>query len=103
MNAQMKKGVLEMCILNQLHMRDMYGYEIMAVIKEAFADVYEGTVYTILRRMHASRYTDTYMGDVSGGPIRKYYRVTPSGKQYLEESIAEWNDLTTAVRALGIE
>ena len=102
MDAQMKKGVLEMCILNQLHSQDMYGYEITSVIKKAFPNVYEGTVYTILRRLNASNYTETYMGDVSGGPARKYYRITESGREYLASSINEWRDLIAAVEMTGI-
>ena len=103
MDGQMKKGTLEMCILFQLYKKEMYGYEIMKIIKEAFLDVHEATVYAILRRLNADGYADTYIGKVSNGPKRKYYKITPSGKINLAESIQEWKAILSSVKDLGIE
>ncbi|MEA1961435.1 MAG: PadR family transcriptional regulator, partial [Bacillota bacterium] len=58
MDAQMKKGVLEMCILFKLKDEPLYGYEIMKSVRQVFPDVYEGSIYTILRRLNATGYTD---------------------------------------------
>ncbi len=101
MDTQLKKGVLEMCILIQLAKRDMYGYEIMKIIQDVFPDVYDGSIYTILRRVKGEGYTETYMRDVpSGGPSRKYYRITTLGRAYCERVIAEWNRMTKSVEIL---
>lgn len=101
MDTQLKKGVLEMCVLIQLSGRDMYGYEIMKIIQDVFPEVYDGSIYTILRRIRGDGYTETYMKDVpSGGPSRKYYRITSSGREYCGKLIAEWEKMTKSVSKL---
>ena len=103
MDTQLKKGILEMCILFQLTKQDMYGYEIMKKIKDIFPDVYDGCIYTILRRLYKEGYTETYLKDVpSGGPGRKYYRTTETGKAYSEDMISDWKKLIENVKLLGI-
>ncbi len=101
MDTQLKKGVLEMCVLVQLSKRDMYGYEIMKIIQDVFPEVYDGSIYTILRRIRQEGYAETYLKDVpSGGPPRKYYRITPAGRESCEKAIAEWGRLTESVETL---
>jgi PadR family transcriptional regulator PadR len=103
MDTQLKKGILEMCVLFQLVKQDMYGYEIMKIIKDVFPDVYDGSIYTILRRLHNEGYTETYMKDVpSGGPARKYYRITIIGVEYSNSMNHEWHSLRERVMLLGI-
>ncbi len=102
MNTQLKKGVLEMCILYQLRDKELYGYQIMRAIKDQFSDVYDGSVYAILRRLNAEGYTETYIKDSPSGPPRKYYRITSAGLDYLSRMIAEWHRLVEGVRRLGI-
>lgn len=103
MDTQFKKGILEMCILFQLTKQDMYGYEIMKIIKDVFLDVYDGSIYTILRRLYNDGYTEIYMKDVpSGGPQRKYYRITRSGKEYSSKINEEWEEIVDKVKILGI-
>ena len=102
MDGQMKKGILEMCILFQLRNSEMYGYEILKKAKEAFPDVYDGTIYTILRRIHTDEFTETFLGSTSNGPQRKYYRITDIGREYLQKSIDEWREVNIAVEKLGI-
>lgn len=101
MDTQMKKGVLEMCILIQLTWKDMYGYEIMKLIQEFFPEVYDGSIYAILRRIRGDGYTETYMKDIpSGGPARKYYRITAEGRTYCNAMIMEWEQMTKSVESL---
>lgn len=102
MNTQLKKGVLELCILYQLKDKELYGYQIMKAIKDQFSDVYDGSIYAILRRLNAEGYTRTYIKDSPSGPARKYYRITPAGVDYLNRTIAEWQRLVEGVRRLGI-
>lgn len=100
--GQMKKGVLEMCILSVVSHEDMYGYEIMKCVTRAFPDINESTVYAVLRRLHSDGCTETYTGEVSGGPKRKYYRITPSGRDRLVKMTDEWYGLIKSVKMIGI-
>lgn len=101
--GQMKKGVLEMCILHICNENDMYGYEIMKRVTDAFPEINESTVYAVLRRLHTDGCTESYFGEHSGGPKRKYYRVTPKGQEELRKMISEWRELTGAIKQLGIK
>ena len=100
--GQMKKGVLELCILHTVSCGELYGYEIMKRVTEAFPDINESTVYAILRRLHSDGCTESYIGEVSGGPKRKYYRITDEGRIQLEKMIDEWNETLKAMNMLGI-
>ncbi|MBQ8780730.1 MAG: PadR family transcriptional regulator [Oscillospiraceae bacterium] len=100
--GQMKKGVLEMCILQVVSEGDLYGYEIMKRVTEAFPELNESTVYAILRRLHSDGCTESYIGEVSGGPKRKYYRITEDGRKMLEKMREEWQETLNAIKKLGI-
>ncbi len=102
MDAQLKKGVLEMCILYVVSQKEMYGYDIMLMMHEYFPDVNESTFYAILRRLHKEGAADTYMGAESNGPPRKYYKITEAGIQALRLSIQEWRELNRSIEELGI-
>lgn len=103
MDSQMKRGILEMCILYQFLSGDYYGYDIMAKMRNFFPDVKDSTFYIILRRLNAEGYTDIYYGDESNGPQRKYYKITEKGKKYLDNSLENWRQLKSIVGMLGIE
>ncbi len=96
MNTQFRKGVLEICVLALISKKDMYGYEIVQSISKVI-NVNEGTIYPILRRLTKDEYFESYILESSEGPARKYYKITPSGKDYLEKMIIEWNDFINAV------
>jgi PadR family transcriptional regulator PadR len=100
--AQLKKGILEMCVLFTLREKEMYGYDVMKSMKQYFPEVNESTFYAILRRLYADGNAEIFTGDTSNGPIRKYYRITPKGKEALQESIASWNRISTLVEKIGI-
>lgn len=95
--GQMKKGVLEMCILQVVSSGDLYGYEIMKTVSAAFSDINESTVYAVLRRLHSDGCTECYTGEISGGPKRKYYRITDHGRQELSRMRSEWQETLLAV------
>lgn len=103
MDTQMKKGVLEMCILFLLKGDKLYGYELMKAVREHFPDVYEGSVYTILRRLNSEGYTEITTQDSPNGPPRKYYGITQKGREYLEQMTYEWNSMVKSIIELGIE
>lgn len=89
MNIQYKKGVIELCILAILHKRDMYGYELSEYISRKI-DISDGTVYPILRKLKADGLVKTYISEDSGGPPRKYYSLTQTGKEEYEHDANEW-------------
>lgn len=102
MDTQMKKGVLEMCILYKLKDEPLYGYEIMKAVREVFPSVYEGSIYTILRRLNTTGYTDISERESPNGPPRKYYGISPLGKEYLEQMLDEWSSIIAGVSSFGI-
>lgn len=102
MDTQMKKGILEMCILFQLKGEPVYGYELMKSVRQVFPDVYEGSIYTILRRLNAAGYTEFSQRESLNGPVRKYYGITQSGMEYLNEMLEEWRAIIAGVSSLGV-
>ena len=104
MDAQLKKGILNMCILHTLKEKEMYGYEIMKIVKSHFTDVYEGTIYSVLRRLASDKLLDSYTSaGISGGPQRKYYRLTDAGSVYLKNLTDDWRELYATVKKIGID
>lgn len=100
MDAQMKKGVLEMCILHCVSQNDLYGYDVMKLMRAHFPEVNEATFYAILRRLHKEKALECYIGETSGGPPRKYYRITENGRALLETAVCNWRDMTHAVETI---
>ena len=89
MDTQIKKGLLDLCVLSFLIDKDMYGYEIVQSISKSI-EVSEGTIYPILRRLSKEGYFETYIVESNEGPARKYYRITSSGKTQLRFLKSEW-------------
>ncbi len=96
MNAQFKKGVLELIVLQIVSTKDRYGYELVEEVSKA-VEVNEGTIYPLLKRLTNDHYFDTYIVESAEGPPRKYYRITPSGRTQLAELAAEWIAFTESV------
>lgn len=78
MNAQFKKGVLELIVLAAVEQKDMYGYELVAEVSKV-VNVKEGTIYPILKRLTNEHYFETYLRESTEGPPRKYYHLTAAG------------------------
>lgn len=102
MDAQLKKGVIEMCILYQLVEREAYGYEIMKAIKHVFPEIYDGSIYAVLRRLNTAGHAEIEVRESPSGPPRKYYRITGTGFAYLQAALKEWRILKVGVETLGI-
>ena len=90
MNAQFKKGVLELIVLESVRKRDMYGYELVAEVSKV-VDVNEGTIYPLLKRLTNEHYFGTYLRESTEGPPRKYYHLTAAGVLYRDTLEAEWD------------
>lgn len=99
MNAQFKRGVLELCVLALLHKQDCYGFELVSMITES-VHMSEGTVYPLLRRIRDEKLVETYLQESSEGPARKYYRLTESGRKKCRELAREWRDFSAGVNQL---
>ncbi len=99
MNPQLKKGVLELCVLYILLQDDSYGYDIIDQLS-ANIDISEGTIYPMLRRFQKEKRVETYLRESSSGPPRKYYSITEEGRSYYHESVKEWKELTLAVEMI---
>lgn len=99
----LKKDLIELCLLHLLSQGDKYGYEILSRLHEAFPDTQESAVYALLRKLCKDGFSESYQGQRSEGPPRKYYRLTPEGDQKRLELLAEWRSMRSAITALGIE
>ncbi len=100
MDAQLKKGVLEMCLLALVARKEQYGYDAIRQMQGHFPEMNESSFYAILRRLHREGDLEQFPGETSGGPPRKYYRVTPQGLSRLERQRQDWNALEKVVHEM---
>lgn len=96
--AQMRKGVLEYCILSILNGEDKYASEILESLKNAKLLVVEGTIYPLLTRLKNAGLLAYRWEESSSGPPRKYYALTETGVLFLKELDTTWNALKNAVQ-----
>ena len=96
MNAQFKKGALELCVLSMLTDYDRYGYELTDEISQKM-EIATGTLYLVLKRLKDDSLVDTYLQESESGPARKYYHLTESGRDYQKRLKKEWNSFVKAV------
>jgi PadR family transcriptional regulator PadR len=87
---QMRKGILEFCILSILKDRDLYASEILKRLKEAQLLVVEGTLYPLLTRLKNADLLQYRWEESSSGPPRKYYTLTEKGVKFLDELKSTW-------------
>ena len=96
--AQMRKGVLEFCILSLLNDAEAYPSEIIGKLKEAKLIVVEGTLYPLLTRLKTAHLLSYRWEESSSGPPRKYYTLTKEGQNFLQSLEVTWEDLVNAVK-----
>lgn len=99
--AQMKKGVLEYCILAILSHKDSYASDIISTLKESKLIVVEGTLYPLLTRLKNSGFLSYRWEESTQGPPRKYYELTASGKEFLRNLDASWKEFSESVNSLN--
>lgn len=95
--AQMRKGVLEYCILSILKDKDAYVAEILDTLKDAKLLVVEGTIYPLLTRLKNAGLLNYRWEESTSGPPRKYYALTELGQRFLNELTTTWDELQNAV------
>ena len=93
----MRKGVLEVCILNVISQGEAYPSDIIAQLKEAKLIVVEGTLYPLLTRLKNAGLLSYKWVESTGGPPRKYYAIKPVGSEFLKELSNTWQELVNAV------
>ena len=97
-NAQMRKEILEYCILSVLKDQEAYPSDILSELKEAKLLVVEGTIYPLLMRLKNAGVLTYRWEESKSGPPRKYYRLTDEGMSFLSELDETWNQLVNAVK-----
>ena len=99
MNSQIKKGILDLCVLALLEKGDSYGYDLAGSLARK-VEVADGTVYPILRKLASEGVVSTYLQESQNGPPRKYYALTLDGEEFLRHLDSAWNELTNTVNIL---
>ncbi len=96
--AQLRKGTLELCMLALLSNEERYGYQIAQGLTEsAGLAVSEGTIYPLLSRLQREGLVQSQWRESPAGPPRKYYRLTPAGRQAFDTQAGAWKNITRAV------
>ena len=96
MNIQIKKGILDLCVLVVLDKSDCYGYELVNRVSEGI-EISTGTIYPLLKKLKDEGYVTTYLEESQQGPSRKYYKITTLGKKEKEKQLQEWFSLTAGM------
>lgn len=99
--AQMRKGVLELCILRVLRQGEAYTSDIVAALQEVDLLVVEGTIYPLLTRMKNAETLTYRWAESPSGPPRKYYSMTKKGEQVLHKMDVAWNQFVDSVNSLS--
>lgn len=99
MDSQLKRGLLEICVLKVISHEDSYGYQIVKDV-EPHLEISESTLYPILRRLENSGSLEVYSREYSGR-LRKYYRITEEGKTQIKEFIKDWKKVMEVIRYIS--
>lgn len=93
MDMQMKRGLLDVCVLAAIKNEESYGYKIIKDMKP-YLEMSESTLYTILKRLEAAKLLTVHSAE-HGGRLRKYYQITAAGHRRLEDFKKEWKEIVT--------
>ena len=96
--AQMRKGVLEFCVLSIIAKEEAYPTDIINKLKDSKLIVVEGTIYPLLNRLKDASLLEYNWKESKSGPPRKYYQITSKGGEFLENLQGTWQDLIDAVQ-----
>lgn len=96
MDIQLKRGLLDVCVLTAIRSGESYGYKIIKDMKP-YIELSESTLYTILKRLEAAQLL-TVRSAEHGGRLRKYYRITAAGKGRIEDFKEDWKEILAIYR-----
>ena len=91
MDIQLKRGLLDVCVLTAIQNEESYGYKILKDIKP-YLEMSESTLYTVLKRLESAGLL-TVRTSEHGGRLRKYYRITESGRKRIEDFKTQWREV----------
>lgn len=96
--TQLLHGVLDMCLLSLIDEQESYGYEMVSKLKERGLDLAsEGSIYPLLSRLQKQGMIEGYLVQSSEGPARKYYRMSNTGRETLDQWRSEWQEFRASV------
>ena len=101
MNVQLKRGLIDVCVLAALRTEDSYGYKIISDL-ESVITLSESTLYPVLKRLEGQNYLKTYTKDFNGR-LRKYYQITESGKKRIIEFMIEWEEMEKVLHFISLK
>ncbi|MEI6886997.1 MAG: PadR family transcriptional regulator [bacterium] len=99
-SKELLKGTTKIMVLSVISDNELYGYQIIKLLKERSGNVLkmgEGTIYPILHFLESEKYLTSRWENIENGMKRKYYSLTPSGKKLLTQSLSEWKNFTDVV------
>ena len=101
MDIQLKRGLLDVCVLAAIKNEDSYGYKIIKDMKP-YIELSESTLYTILKRLETADMLTVRTAE-HGGRLRKYYHITPLGRKRIEDFKKEWEEIMSIYRFVAKE
>lgn len=101
MDIQLKRGLLDICVLAAIKNKDSYGYQIIKDIKP-YMEISESTLYPILRRLEEAKLLSVRTAE-HNGRLRKYYRITKDGLKRIKDFKEEWNEILSIYRFITME
>ncbi|MBZ4189477.1 PadR family transcriptional regulator [Niabella beijingensis] len=99
--SQMRKGILEFCILSVIKRGEAYPSDIIEEMRGAGLQILEGTLYPLLTRLKNAEMLTYRWEESNSGPPRKYFSLTPKGEGFYKELEQTWNELSNAVNTLS--
>lgn len=102
LDVQLKKGVLDLCVLSILEREDCYGYQLVERVSRV-VEISEGTIYPLLKRLQKENFLTSYIRESNEGPARKYYKLTNFGRARFLDLRADWLEFTERVNNLLCE
>lgn len=99
--VQLRRGIMEFCILLLIQKKACYGYEIVSSLEKLnYLSITEGTLYPLLKRLQKEKRLVAYWKESENGPPRKYYELTELGLEILTEMSLTWNELTKEINSI---
>jgi PadR family transcriptional regulator PadR len=99
-SSQMRKGILEFCILSVIKQGEAYPSDIIEKMKSANLNIFEGTLYPLLTRLKNAELLTYRWVESNSGPPRKYFSLTEKGNDFYKELESTWNELSDAVKSI---
>jgi PadR family transcriptional regulator PadR len=99
-SSQMRKGILEFCILSIIKQGEVYPSDIIEKMKLANLNIFEGTLYPLLTRLKNAELLTYRWVESNSGPPRKYFSLTEKGNEFYKELESTWNELSDAVKSI---